>query len=475
MSILVIILNRIKSIVRTKELYFYVIGFPLIFMIIYGSIAGAYYPETTPIKIGYVTLDSGTIINLGSMSQRINYGSLFYNYLNNVTFENTSIKAFHIMIISDAKIAEKKVSRLEISAAILIPEGFSEAIKRFSESLTRSILLPILSKKANEAFESGNYDLGNRYIEAIQELENLSESLGTIEIRIIGDPTNAGCMRAYELIWRHIAEFSFHTAQVFMTNYSDYLAKKYNITVEVQHPEEGSFSGVFNVSFQRIGGKEGLKESFLKAYYSVLVPGQIMQTIMLAAVSVIKMLRFEMERGLIGRIKLTRISSSEYIASILAVWGTIALLQGIIMIGASLALGYIRVLGTVMHYLLSVLIIVLAGVLTAEISMIAVSLIKHESIEGITIGITVSLSLVIAGYFPIENPVIGNFIGYQFTLLDIIPWRCAIIGLRKALMLPHIFTPLDIIPELILLVLWVIIYGIISSIVFSVKILRARE
>ena len=475
MGISTIIINRTKLIVRSKELYIYIIGFPLIFLLIYGGLAGVYYPETSPISIGYLSMDHGAVVSIGNNTYSTNYSESFYSYLRELTYENTSIKVFNIANISDTEKAEKLVSRLQISAVIVIPEDFSESLKIFSESFTKNTLLPILVREANEAFEEGNYDLGSRYLAALDELNNLPNTTKTIAVRIIGDPTNAQSMRVYELTWRYLVEFAFTESSRFLERYTNYLSEKYNITIELNSENITTSATVFSVGFQRIGSEGGLKESFFRAYYSVLIPGQIIQTIMMATISAMEVIHSERDRGLLDRIRLTRLSPYEYILSILAVWGIIAIFQAAILLGISLALGFVKVVGTLAHYLVSLVIIVLSGIITAEIGLLLASLIRRKEVTGFVLALIITLSLFIAGYFPIRNPVLGNFMGYQFTLLDLVPWRCAVMGLRKVLMLPNIFGPLDAIPELVLLIIWALIYGIVSSITFSTKLLRKLE
>lgn len=473
MTILSIIIHKFKSVTRTKELYTYIIGFPLVFMIIYGSFTGFAYSKVEPIKIGFLNNDVPVKYTIGEKTYQTNFGEKFYNYLSDLKYEGTNTSVFNIVNISSREEAEQKTGKLEVAAVVEAPSNFSKNVINALKSITYLTLVGVISNEANNAYELGNYELASRYWAALTELSSFSNLTYKIKITIISDPTYSKATQTYELAWKYLINFVFREANEFTTYYANYLSQKYNITIDINSESFSSaMEQTFQVEFERIGGKGGLKESFTKMYFAVLVPGQIVQSIMLAAVSVLYMLYGELTSGLIERIKLTKVSSTEYISGIVLSWGIIALFQAIIMLAAAIILGYIKVVGSVLDYLLSVTILVMAGILTASFSIIIASLTKKEIANHIVLMVLITVSLMIAGYFPIQNPVLGNLFGREFTVMDLIPWRSAITGLRKSLMLADIYSPIDVLPDLLLLTIWTAIYTAISFIVFSAKILR---
>lgn len=469
-----IVKYKFKMAVRSKELYVYIIGFPLIFMLIYGSLASSTFSSVEPITIGFLNEDTATNFKIGNTTYTINYGLEYYHYLQDLKYENTNVHVFKIINITDQEEAEKKASRLEIAAAIRIKPNFSESILNVSKSMTYLTLVGPLTYEMNKAYEQGDYDLANRYLSALIEISEFANITYKIEIGIIGDPTYSKAMQAYELTWKYMINYVFNVANGYTEKYKNYLSEKYEIEVPVNDTNNKTFTQSFNVEFVRIGGSEGIKESFMQMYFSILVPGQVIQSIMIAAVSVIYMVGHEISQGLLERLKLTKVRSSEYIGGTLLAWGIVSLFQAAILLLIATGLGYVKVIGTPMHYLLSILILSLAGILTAAFSLIIVSFVRENIAGTIAMISLITISLFIAGYFPVSNPVIGQILGREFTLLDLVPWRSAITALRKSLVLVNIYSPVDVVPDLLLLALWTAIYTTIAFVTFSVAKLRKR-
>jgi len=475
MVILNIVKYRFKATIRSKELYVYVIGFPLIFMLIYGSLASTAYSTVEPIKVGFLNEDISVSYSLNDTLYEINYGQKFYEYLRNLKYEDTDVNVFDISNISDLKEAETRTARLELAGVIYIESNFSESILNASKLMTYLTLIGPITNAMDKAYEQGDYDLADRYLRALLELSKFANITYQIKIEIIGDPTYSKAMQAYELTWKYLVSFVFLEASEFTRTFMEYLMDKYNITIDYNTSDSSVIGQTFNVEFRRIGGQRGLKESFLQMYYAILIPGQIIQSIMIASVSAIYMVGYEIKSGLLERLKLTKVKSSEYIGGTLLAWGIISLFQAAILLGIALGLGYIKVIGTPLHYILSLVILSLAGILTAAFSLIMVSFLRENIAGTIAMISLITISLFIAGYFPVPNPVLGIFLGREFTLLDLVPWRSAITALRKSLILVNIYEPVDVLPDLLLLALWTVAYAMISFIVFAYARLRKRR
>ncbi len=467
MVVIDIVKSKIKIALRTKELYIYVLGFPLIFMIIYGSMAPMYYSTISTMHIGFISRDLGVSYSIGNNTISSNYSALFYEYLDSLYYESQSVKVFSIENISSLSEAEKKAARLDVTGVIYLPDNFSQMIYNASASLTYSIVTPIISQEINNAYSRGDIELANRYLRAMQDLSNLANTTFSISLIIIGDPTYSKAMELYEAVWKYISSFVFQESKKFTDRYINYLEDEYNIAIELNTTSINiEMDKAFNVQFRRIGGGSA-KETFLQMYYSLLVPGQIIQSVMIASVSAIYMVAYEIDRKILQRLKLTKVTSIEYIGGTLIAWGIISMMLGVLLLAIAIALGYVKIAWSLIDMGLSLLILILAGVITAAYSLIFLSFTNEKIAANFSLISLLTLSLFIAGYFPIPNPVIGFLLGRELTLFDLVPWRTAITCLRKSLILVDIYNPLDILPDLALLAFWTILYSGIAFITFD--------
>ena len=461
--------------IRSKELYVYIIGFPLIFLLIYGSLAGSAYTTTQTTDIGFINLDNGASIDLGSLNYSFTAGNDFYKYLDSLRFESTGTKMYNIENLTSIDEAKRKVSNLELAVAIIIPENFTWNLLNFSKTITFTSLIAAVNKGVNEAYREGNTTLANIYMDILNEISEFSNSTFELKVVIYGDPTYSKAMNTYEAMWGHLVSYASQFVNRFMGIYLSYIQEKYNVKLEIRNNTIGDFSKTFNVDFEVIGETGQVKKSFLERYYSVLVPGQIIQSIMLSAVSAIYITGNEMEKGILNRLKLTKIKSSEYIGSTIVSWGLIALFQSTIMLGISLIMGYIKPGGNPINYVIAVSVLAMSGMLSASVSLIVISFVEPKIAGTISLIVLLVSSLYIAGYFPVPNSTIGHFLGRPFTALDIFPWRASITALRKSLMLSNQIEPLDVLPDLALLTIWLTVYTASSFYVFEKTRMRKSD
>ncbi len=476
MKIIDIVKYKVKYLIRSKELYLYIIGFPLIFLLIYGSMAYATYSTPTTITVGYMNLDQGTTINFGDTHLQLNYSEGFLKYLDNLTYNGTNTKMYNLVKFNDKNEARDKVVRLEVAAVIVIPKSFSKNLLEFAKSIAYYQIMDTVTAKLQEAYKEGNTTLANKCLEIINETEKIAPTKYNLTIEIIGDPTYSKAMNTYEGMWKNLIEYASLVTRNFTSTYTKYLEEKYQVKIlEENSTEKLDFTKTFNIVFETPGATGSLKESFAKMYFAVLVPGQIMQSIMLGAIAAIYMVGGEIETGFIHRIKLTKVRSEEYIGGALLTWGIISLFQSAVLITVSLALGYVKVGGDPINYVLALVVLVLAGIITAAISLIIVSFVSPKVAGTVSMIVIIILSLYLAGYFPVPNLTFGYFMGREFTLLDIFPWRAGITALRKTLMLAELTKPQEALPDISLLTIWTIFYSMLAFYIFNKFRLKSVE
>ncbi|MHA1470426.1 MAG: hypothetical protein ACTSSP_07680, partial [Candidatus Asgardarchaeia archaeon] len=61
-----IVKYKFLSVIRSKEFYIYIIGIPLVFMIIYGAMSSYAYSSVEPMKIGFINNDTPLSYSIGN-------------------------------------------------------------------------------------------------------------------------------------------------------------------------------------------------------------------------------------------------------------------------------------------------------------------------------------------------------------------------------------------------------------------------
>ncbi|MGZ4870048.1 MAG: YhgE/Pip domain-containing protein, partial [Halobacteriota archaeon] len=130
----------LKQALRDRRSLFFLLLFPVVFMIIFAFAFGS--PSslgtgTTPHKIAVINLDRGATAFIDNASQHINAGANFTALLGNVTYEGTDTHMFTLTNVS-ADQAQTLLKSRGLDAAITIPENFSQAVVSLGNASART-------------------------------------------------------------------------------------------------------------------------------------------------------------------------------------------------------------------------------------------------------------------------------------------------------------------------------------------------
>ncbi len=441
-------LIRIKQVFRSKEFFVYVMGFPLFFLVFLGFLTPGWVPRTTTIPIG-VYYEGNPVVDEFT-GETFEIDDSFVNTLE--TYNESGIKLFEVIRYENLTIMRQKILENTIRGGVEIPGDFSVQALNLSRFYAAMKIVDLL----DDAIDEHPEDALN-ISSAINELVKYLNPSVNLTLRFHGDVSISDTMSAYSACWKILPSFIDSLSYNMTLSYWTHLKEKYSFDFTLNLTDKTSAASdiSMNVVLIKSDSLEVVK-NFEKAFYTRLIPGQIIQAIILSATNAVWIIDLERKTGLLKRMKLTRMTSFQYMTSMLIAWAIISLLQGIFMIGISILLGFIAFPVNVMTWLILLLTFILLGIMTATIALFLGSFFNAKVLTPFLILGGVVLSLIAAEVYFTATPVF-SFMGRPFTVLDLLPMRSPFLLIQKGLLQQEIYSWTDLLPDITLFLLWTLI------------------
>lgn len=380
MKFMSIAIKDLKELLRDRRGLFFILLFPLFFMLIFGFAFGGMGQNNQPHNIAVVNLDQGVTSPNGTHT---NYGDNVTNVLKEAKYPNTDINTFNITTTSEAN-ADGLVKNRTVDAELIIPAGFSQSISDMIKGAAQS-------RTATGLATSGINNSNNN-------------TTSTLIIR--GDTSYMG----------------FGTTQGIL----GYVLGQY------QNNFLGQISGIQPQEFiqSKIEGVPGT-QSFTN--FDFLAPGMMVFAILMLATSAATILTREVESGTLRRLKLSKMTSFDFLFGGLLPWSLVAAAQVLILFVVAIAIGF-HWQGGINSIIMAVIIGIIGGIASISLGMIIASFAKSPPQAG-QLGtlVAVPMTFLVGAFFPLPQVVIGNFMGQQVQIYDILPWHQVLIALRDVL------------------------------------------
>ena len=457
---------RIKQVIRSKEFYFYVIGFPLFFLILFGFLSGGWAPVSSTIDIGYYTTD--TPITDPITGETMDLESKLYQILNTHESEK-GLRTFSISNYSDLAKMDDDIQGLVIQGGLEIPYDFSLQ----AGNITRFYASMLLTQLLVEAFELYPAEFSGINASIVQIAPYLQGS-ANLTLRFHGDVTLQSTMQAYTSTWQILSEFLSSYTYIHANSIWNELKAANGLSFELNLTSEPSENTIITDVRLVSAGTGDVVEDFKGEFFAKLLPGQIMQTILTSAVSAVWLLDQENKTGMLKRLKLTKLSSIEYLGSILLAWSVIATLQGLFMLTFSAILGFFNFALNPLAWLFMIVTMVLLGLTTAMIALLAGSFIEARVATPILILFASTVYMFVGEYF-FEIPTAFTFAGKNFSWFDFIFLRPAFLVMKNSILLENTADAINILFDLLLLFLWFVVIFAVGATLFNKFKLRYAE
>ncbi|MGZ7134800.1 MAG: ABC transporter permease [Methanobacterium sp.] len=379
MKFMSIAIKDLKELLRDRRGLFFILLFPLFFMLIFGFAYGGMGQNNQPHDIAIVNLDQGVTMPTG---ENMNFGDNLTKVLGDVKYENSDTHIFNITQTSDAE-ANNLTKQRTVDLEFIIPAGFSQSILDMEKSIA-------LSKSATGLTTSA----GN----------NSNTNASTLIIR--GDTSYMG----------------FGTSESILTG----------VLVQYQNGFIGAIGGTQPQDFIQ-STVEGIPGTQAFTSFDYLAPGMIVFAILMLATSVATILTREVESGTLKRLKISKMTSFDFLFGGLIPWSLVAAAQVLILFAVAITIGF-HWQGSINSIILAVFIGIIGGIASISLGMIIAAFAKSPPQAG-QLGtlIAVPLTFLVGAFFPLPQITIGTFMGQQVQIYDLLPWHQVLVALRDVL------------------------------------------
>ena len=441
-----------KEIVRDRSSLFFTLLFPIIFILIFGLAFGTFTGGNTTYNIAVINLDEGIEIDNNT---NINHGNIFINELlkkmeyQDKEGKNTSQKIFNVRTDLSEDEAQKLVENRDITAYVIIPRNFSEAMNAESIRYVSSAI----SMSLQEQYGGGSINLN---------LSNLTDI-----------PTYNKSARASIIIQGDPGQQEFYTVSGILESILDRYVEESSI-MALEESRKYLPPGI-NPSTQKphvVIQNQAMETSELSVF-DYMVPGLIVFAILMGGIGVAISLTKEETRGTLTRLKLTKMTSFDMIFGTTIPFTILAVIQVLILLGIALLMGF--------HYHpnanigLAIFIALWGCLATVALGLIIASIAKNEDQAGsLAPAIIVPVSFLTGAFFQIPTITFTeDFLGTgtSFELFDWLPWTQCSNALRKVFIYGSGFEEVGL--NIVLLIIFTVILFIIGVVLYHKKRLRS--
>lgn len=366
-----------KELIRDRRGLFFILLFPIFFMMIFGFAFGGMGQENTPHNIAVVNYDQSTVLPTGG---EYNFGNNLTDVLKDASYTNSNVKLFNVTETTESQ-ADSLLKQRTVDAELIIPNNFSASMSSLivnstglqTTSINNTVSTPIIRGDEGYANFFAAESALNGVITSYQE-----QAVNGVKNQIAGTPG----------------------AQP---------VKFVNTTIE-------GISGT---------------QSFTQ--FDFLAPGMIVFAILLLATTIAAILTREAESGTLERLKMSKMRSFDLLFGGLIPWSLVAGAQVVILLTVAVLLG-LHWQGGINSVILAIIIGIIGGVASISLAMIIASFAKNDR-QAANLGtlIVVPTSFLVGAFFPLPQ-VFVSVLGHSFQIYELLPWTHILSALRSVLL-----------------------------------------
>ena len=418
--------KALKQTIRDRRSLFFLLLFPVVFMIIFAFAFGS--PSslgtgTTPHEIAVINLDGGATMSVNKTTQHINAGANLTELLGNITYEQTDTHMFHLNNVSADK-AETMLKSRGLDAVITIPENFSRAVVSLVNASARTeatsdIGLQVINATAAQtAAPSGQLPATSALLNQLAKNTTLpKQSNVTAQVIVEGDTGSSAFGAAQGLIFNVLEQYKSQLQATTIRQVDATLA---------QNQSKANIDYI-SAAVKPLTGTQSF------TYFDYQAPGLIVFALLLQVSSVAQDLARESDHGTLARLKLSNMRSFDLLFGTLLTWIVIAVAQILLLFGVAVALGF-KWSGGANSIGLAVLVGIIGGIASISLGLLLAAFATNErQAAQLGILIAVPVSFLTGAFFPLPNETLGTAFGTTFQVYDLLPWTQVADALRQVL------------------------------------------
>ncbi|UTB32585.1 MAG: ABC transporter permease [Methanobacterium sp. ERen5] len=247
----------LKELLRDRRGLFFLLLLPIFFMLIFSFAFGTMGQNNEPNSIAVVNLDTGVTLPNGTT---VNYGDNFTDTMKGLKYQDTDVNLFNITQTSEAN-ASNLVKQRNVDLELIIPAGFSQSMVDMAQTV------------------QGTGSAGAVTL-------NSSTSNVTSKLIIRGDKGYSGFGTSLSILTGAVGSY--------------------------QDGVIGAMGGVEPQEFIQTS-VEGIPGTQSFTAFDYIAPGMMVFAILLLSTSVAAMLTKEVESGTLRRLKLSEMTSFDYL------------------------------------------------------------------------------------------------------------------------------------------------------------------
>ena len=404
-------IKALKQTIRDRRSLFFLLLFPVVFMIIFAFAFGS--PSslgtgTAPHEIAVINLDAGATVSINNTTQHVNDGASFTQLLENITYAQTDTHMFTLNNVS-ADQAQTMLKSRGLDAVITIPENFSQAV----------VALANASARAETTSDIGLRVINGSTAQLPVNLTLPKQSNVTAQVIVEGDTGSAAFGAAQGLISNLLEQYQ---SQIQAT-----AIRQVDATLAQNQSQSNASIDYISAAVQPLTGTRSL------TLFDYQAPGLIVFALLMQVSSVAQDLTRESDRGTLGRLKLSNMRSFDLLFGTLLTWILIAIAQILLLLGVAVALGFSWADGA-NSIGLAVLVGIIGGIASISLGLLLAAFTTNER-QAAQLGvlIAVPVSFLTGAFFPLPNEILGTAFGTTFQVYDLLPWTQVADALRQVL------------------------------------------
>ncbi|QUH23868.1 ABC transporter permease [Methanobacterium alkalithermotolerans] len=385
MKFISIAIKDFKELIRDQRGLFMILGFPLFFMLVFGFAFGGMGQENEPHLLAVVNYDQGAIFPL--TNEEVNFGNNFTEVLQDSKYEDSDVNLFNVTVTTEFE-ADRLIKSREVDAAIIIPEDFSQSmVQLINSNLNQQNIMVI---------PEGTTNSSNNFTSVIIKGDTSFSNFGVSQAILVGT----------------LQQFQEETVSAISETIS---------------PSTAPSAESITTSVESVPGTESF------SMFDFLAPGMMVFAILLLATTVAAALSREVETGTLARLKMSRMRSFDLLFGGLIPWSLVAAAQIVILLVVAIIMGF-KWQGGLNSLILAIFIAVIGGIASVALGMIIAAFAKNDR-QAANLGtlVTVPVSFLSGAFFALPPVVIGDFLGQQVQIYDLLPWTHTLTALRAVL------------------------------------------